>query len=324
MVKHFILLMIILITLTSCEITYFRFKEMIRNSEYTSITDSSVVNIDVINERIKSYCSLLSALREVDVDENKFIQLCGAYMQLWAEYANDPNLVKMPENIVGLIYTEAVENSSKVNGDKISNLNLYKDESGSYQAKGWRTLSFTNGFSFSFPPTMEIQDEKYIKYAEQISGVMNTSTIVIQQKGLNSQHKGGFEKYARIMFHVESGDYADFENLIDFSLEEKRELDKILREQVIQELKLNGKQFDKENQLMKWYPISFGETPDNQSYIKIKYIRAYVDKPQVLVSKYLFFASDKMYQFILAYRMKESDCWSEDFEKVLESVEIKK
>ena len=104
----------------------------------------------------------------------------------------------------GINYVLGDSNSGvakNVNNIRSTNKNIATTPA-NYQ--GWKTVNIGEVASLEYPPTMEVQNDKY----RSITGHPrpDSNGILIQQQGLNDMTPEGRSRYARIMFKTNSDD----------------------------------------------------------------------------------------------------------------------
>jgi len=187
--------------------------------------------------------------------------------------------------------------------------------------EGWQTIYIKDVGSFDIPPTMEIKDNNYTSYYDEIKKVKvyDEIKLVAQQKGLNNNSKEGFEKYARVIVTNLKSPLGEMESLyFDFSTfteSEMTEIDNVYKLQSEQELKMI------DMKMIEWYPAKF-EKINGMSSLHISYKRQMKDQPFVIVHMYIFHNKDLIPQLTLSYRQSEEYYWKSDFEKILKSFKI--
>jgi len=189
-----------------------------------------------------------------------------------------------------------------------------------YQS-GWQRIYIKDLGSIDIPPTMEIKDNNYKSFFDEVkkARVYDEIKIVVQQKGLNQNSKEGYERYARAIITNLKSPLGEMESLnFDFSditESEMAEINKMYKLQSEQELKM----IDME--IVEWYPAKF-EKINGMSSMHISYKRQMKDQPFVIVHMYIFHNKDLIYQLTLSYRQSEENYWKTDFEKILKSFTI--
>ena len=187
--------------------------------------------------------------------------------------------------------------------------------------QNWNRIYIKNSGNFDLPSTMEIQTGKYKQILNELYKRMewDTPQLVAQQKGLNDFSKGGFEKYARVMFETSLGSYGDYEklnfNISTYSQSDINELNNTFKQQIQESFIGTGLK------LIEWYPTLI-EKVNGMSCIHIRYKRQLQDKPVVLVNIYQVHNNDRMHILTLSYRLSEENYWKSDYETILKSFRI--
>jgi hypothetical protein len=183
---------------------------------------------------------------------------------------------------------------------------------------GWNTVNIGEVASLQYPPTMEVQSDKYRSITKHPRPAPND--IFIQQQGLNDMTPEGRSRYARILFKTHSDDSKV--SLHDKLVVTKTELDEFNKEAynaTTQQLsKLNIK-------ILSWDPIQI-KTINGIDCMYYHYTRQMNNNPVVNVYNYTFCNNRYTHVLTISYRESEKAYWTapgNDIRNVVNTLKIK-
>ena len=184
---------------------------------------------------------------------------------------------------------------------------------------GWNTVNIGEVASLQYPPTMEVQSDKYRSITKHPRPAPND--IFIQQQGLNDMTPEGRSRYARILFKTHSDNDLKV-SLYDKLVVTKTELDEFNKEAynaTTQQLsKLNIK-------ILSWDPIQI-KTINGIDCMYYHYTRQMNNNPVVNVHNYTFCNNRYTHVLTISYRESEKAYWTapgNDIRNVVNTLKIK-
>ncbi len=183
---------------------------------------------------------------------------------------------------------------------------------------GWNTVNIGEMASLQYPPTMEVQSDKYRSITRHPSPAPND--IFIQQHGLNDMTPEGRSRYARILFKTRSdGLKASLYDKMVFTNTDLDELNKEAYKTTSQQLsKLNIK-------ILSWNPIQI-KTINGIDCMYYHYTRQLNNNPVVNVYSYTFCNNRYTHVLTISYRESEKAYWTahgNDIRDVVNTLKIK-
>ncbi len=192
-------------------------------------------------------------------------------------------------------------------------------------ASDWVRVKIKNLGTIDLPPSMEVQNGDYKKYAETAQkkeinklGIEVTGNrIVFQNKGTND---GNASEYVRVSIDTEYGDFGKLtEN--DITKAELYEINNDLKNNLQNDLRKAGMK------ILQWNGTTI-VTVNGQTALKISYVReAHSSTPAnlkspVVVNIYHFFNGDRKHSLTVSYRQTGEKKWNPLLEKVTNSFTI--
>lgn len=183
---------------------------------------------------------------------------------------------------------------------------------------GWKTVNIGEVASLQYPPTMEVQSDKYRSITKHPRPASND--IFLQQQGLNDMTPEGRSRYARILFKTHSDNESKV-SLYDKLVVTKTELDEFNKEAynaTTQQLsKLNIK-------ILSWDPIQI-KTINGIDCMYYHYTRQMNNNPVVNVYNYTFCNKRYTHVLTISYRESEKAYWTasgNDIRNVVNTLKI--
>ena len=183
---------------------------------------------------------------------------------------------------------------------------------------GWNTITIGEVASLQYPPTMEIQNDKYRSITGSPRPVPNN--IFIQQQGLNDMTPEGRSRYARVIFKTRSDDSrVSLHDKLVLTRSELEELNKETYDFIIQGL-------SKQNmRILKWDPIQI-KTINGIDCMYYHYTRQLNNNPVVSVHMFTFCNNKYSHHLTISYRESEKAYWTaqgNDIRNVVNTLKIK-
>ena len=202
----------------------------------------------------------------------------------------------------------------------------------------WPSYSFSNVFSISIPPTMEMRNDLSITgkminafHDSQIFQLMceecdifyEKSQIIFQPLGMNSNNRQivaeATATYARILFDFGYNDGVSQRDISRMTRSDFMEYDEIVGKRYQTEYECMNNFLNSEAKLI-WYPSK--KLKINGKYcIAIEYDRTGLEGI-VKVKKYIFLYDGKEIDVTMSYRGSEKNKYADDFEGVINSFKI--
>lgn len=183
---------------------------------------------------------------------------------------------------------------------------------------GWKTISIGEVASLQYPPTMEVQNDKY----RSITGspTPGNNDIHLQQYGLNDMTPEGRSRYARVLFNTKNSDVrVSLYEKLKLTRTELDELNTTFYDSLKPEMKmLSGKILTKEPTQVK--------TINGIDCLYNTYTRQLKNNPVVIVHSYHFFNNQYIHQIKISYRESEKTYWTaqgNDIRNVVNTLKIK-
>ena len=183
---------------------------------------------------------------------------------------------------------------------------------------GWKTINIGEVASLQYPPTMEVQNDKY----RSITGAPRpaSNAIIIQQQGLNDMTPEGRSRYARVIFktHNDNSKVSLYDKLV-LTQSELEELNKETYNTLAQGL-------SKQNiKIIKWDPLQI-KTINGIDCMYYHYTRQMNNNPVVIVHMFTFSNNQYSHNLTISYRESEKSYWTapgNDIRNVVNTLKIK-
>ena len=183
---------------------------------------------------------------------------------------------------------------------------------------GWNTITIGDVASLQYPPTMEVQNDKY----RSILGTKapGHNEVIIQQYGLNDMTPEGRSRYARVLFKTKNSDIkVPLNEKLTFSKSDLDELSTVFYDSLKPEMNLiSGRILTKEPTQIK--------TINGIDCLYNSYTRQIKNKPVVIVHSYHYFNNQYIHQIMISYRESEKSYWNapdNDIRNVVNTLKIK-
>ena len=194
----------------------------------------------------------------------------------------------------------------------------------------WQTVTIPGICTYQIPPSVEIQKGTYKKYNDKYRGLLlekeaKSDRVVAQPKGINSLDPQAFKRYCRIIVETERGSSSEYESLDEplvVSVEELREVDSMLKQQMKQGFAMYTAKGMK-MELLTWAPVKIVRV-NGVDALKISYTRSVKDGPPAIVNMYTVQNDDCMHRITISYRLSEKNLWANDLDKVIDTFKFKR
>lgn len=175
----------------------------------------------------------------------------------------------------------------------------------------------------NIPKNMELQAGNYKEMVDSystsfIDGYESDGTVryVFQQGGLNNFNKSALKLYSRIIISTDFDQYGSYRSLGSHYKPTSYEAYQIEQE-------LRNELNDIGAKIISFYGAESVKI-NNQSAVKVSYLRQLNNNPPVLVDIYYFENNDRFHRVTMSYRKSEEKLWKPLLDESLHSIRIEK
>lgn len=202
------------------------------------------------------------------------------------------------------------------------------------QNQDWQTVRIPGICTYQIPPSVEMQGGAYKKvsetfYSNTLNNVLEikaaSQRAVAQPRGINNLDPFALSRYCRIIVETDSGapgEYLQLGERITGTADELAALDKEIRSG-IESVSSASPKLETKFKVLSWYGTKIVQK-GNYDAILTTYTRSINEGPPVLVSMYSVQNNDMLHRVIICYRLSEKEIWSQDLDKVIDTMKFTK
>lgn len=207
------------------------------------------------------------------------------------------------------------------------------------QGNQWPTYSFPKALSISIPPSMEPENDQsftrklykateesfiYEMICDGCDLFYEHAAIVFQPQGMNSGKKEEIDKatstYARIIIEFGYNNELGQNDIRELTPEDLNEYSNIIESQYRRDFNYVQQAMGNVGSFV-WYPVR-KKTINGKYCLALEYDRSGLHG-MVKVKKYIIYYNGKEVDITCSYRINESQKYAKDFEKVINSINLK-